>query len=101
MRVLPKRYVEPKVPTSVSFTYTYTNLPSDLTINHGLNTSDIAVFIIDNNGDRNYLTSYNVLSKNSIRIFGTDKIDTNVFTVTLIGNYRLPIRVNGDTIESL
>jgi len=100
MRVLPKRYVQSRIPESVSYNYTFTTLPSELTINHGLDTSDIALYIIDNNGDRNYLTSFSVLSKNAIRVYGTDKIDTNIFTITLISNMKTPIKVNGDTIET-
>ena len=89
---LPNRYVPPKSGiTSFAYKYSFTTLPSTITVKHNLDSDNLALTIIDNNNDANYLTSYIILDPNTIIVYGTDKIDTNIFTINVFANKSISI----------
>ena len=95
-RILPKplanRYVPPKSGiTSFAYRYDFTILPNTVTVKHNLDTTNLAINIVDANNDGNYLTTYSVIDSNTITVYGIDKIDTNVFTVNVFANTNVSI----------
>jgi hypothetical protein len=91
---LPKRYVPPKAGlTTFGYRYDFTTLPNSITVSHNLDSTNVSITIIDSNNDGNYLTSYEILDSNRIRVYGIDKINTNIFTLNVYANTNVAILV--------
>lgn len=108
-RKLPAKYLPPPNtpggPTiggdcrsySAVYTYEQTDVPEQLSVNHNLNVVDIntmAITLKDDNGDNNYLTSFDVVNKDTINVYGVNKMDTRKFTITVFVDTAIPVVFN-------
>jgi hypothetical protein len=103
-RKLPAKYLPPPNtsggPTiggdcrSYSAIFNYASIvPESININHNLNNdieSSLAIALKDDNGDNNYITSFDVVDKNNIKLYGLDKMDTKKFTITVFVDTSIP-----------
>jgi hypothetical protein len=96
-RRLPAKYLPPPNtpggPTitgnkkSYSAVYSYaSSVPEFVEISHNLDANDVGLFLKDDNGDYSYLTSYDVVDSNTIKLYGIDRMNTPKFTVTVFAD---------------
>ena len=104
-RKLPAKYLPPPNtpggPTiggscrsySAVFSYETIAVPEELDLDHNLDITDsgtMAITLKDDNGDNNYLTTFDVISNNKIKVYGVDRMDTRKFTITVFVDTSLP-----------
>lgn len=96
-RRLPSKYLPPpNSPGGVTISgngksysaiYDYVTLvPDNVNVKHDLDSVDLGIFLKDDNGDHNYITSYDVVDNNNVRVYGIDHMDTKKFTITIFAD---------------